>query len=119
MAVQNLLILFIFVLLGFLLIGFLLSSKKNKRPPDYYALFVIGITWVAIGLPLQNYTLSILGAAFMLSGILNKNKWKTNRGNWDNLRKEEKIVRGVLIFGLTAFLFLGLIIFYLAQEGVL
>ena len=42
---------------------------------NYRALFIIGIIWFAIGLPLKNQPLIITGIAFIIIGFLNKNKW--------------------------------------------
>jgi hypothetical protein len=119
MTFQPFLILAIFVLLLLFLLVFLFISRKNKRPPDYYALFVIGLTWVAIGLPLENYILFIIGVAFTAAGLINKDRWKKNRITWGKLKKEEKIVKGFVIFGLTVFIVVGLVVFYLVEKGVL
>ena len=30
------------------------KSKKRKRAPDYYALFIMGLIWLVVGIPLDN-----------------------------------------------------------------
>jgi hypothetical protein len=119
MLPQPWLMMSILVLLILFFIIFLFISRKNKRPPDYYALFVIGLSWMAIGLPLENHILFIMGVLFTAIGLINKDRWKKNSITWEKLKKEEKIVKGFLVFGLTVFVVVGLIVFYLAEKGVL
>jgi membrane-bound ClpP family serine protease len=67
-------VLSIFSLIIIILIFYLLRKNKTKQM-NYRALFIIGIIWFAIGLPLKNQPLIITGIAFIIIGFLNKNKW--------------------------------------------
>lgn len=89
-------ILILLILLG---IAALFYAKKPHKP-DYYALFTIGIIWIAAGIPMKNYALSTMGAILAVTGILNKDKWKTNRQKLSP--KEQKTMYIALITGLTA-----------------
>ena len=84
---------------------FVLKGKK-RTPLDYYAFFWIGMSWIAIGIPLSistdNFAFMIMGLVFFAIGLANKDKWKKNRAmqkKWKNLNKTEKRIR---IFLLTA-----------------
>ncbi|MDD5071918.1 MAG: hypothetical protein PHQ42_04255 [Patescibacteria group bacterium] len=100
------------ILLVILLILALIINKGKMRPPDYYAFFIMGIIWLACGLPLKNYALSAMGAIFTIIGLANKDKWEENRQRWGDLTPEEKkwkiiliIISGLLVLaGLAAFL---------------
>jgi uncharacterized membrane protein len=93
-------------------------SRKNKRPVDYYNLFIIGLIWLIIGIPTKNTTLLILGFAFALSGIVNKNKWKKNRRDWSKLKDSEKKVVIFLMVLMSILVILGLVLFYIKSVGI-
>ncbi|MDD4333161.1 MAG: hypothetical protein PHT51_03545 [Patescibacteria group bacterium] len=102
----------VIILLG---IVFLINVRKEKRPTDYYNLFIIGVIWTAIGLPLKNYTLGILGLAFLSIGLVNKNKWKANHKTWNDLSaRERKVSLGVMIL-IGVIVILGMITFLLIK----
>ncbi len=66
------------------------SKNKSKKGPDYYAFFLIGIIWLAIGIPFNNVPLWALGLVFFIVGLANKKKWKSNKVKWKDLDKKEK-----------------------------
>lgn len=88
-------------------------SKKNKRPPDYYNLFIIGVIWLVLGIPIENYILSILGAIFLAVGLINKKKWNSNRVRWSDLDDKEKRVRWIIIGILAILILAGLAVYLL------
>jgi len=53
-------------------------TKKNKKPTDYYVLFIIGLIWLIVGIPLDNYPLFIIGLVLMAIGAVNRDKWDKN-----------------------------------------
>jgi len=98
---------FVFGLLIALLIVFLLGKKKFK--PDYRTLFMLGIIWFPLGMILDNFFFFILGMAYVVIGLANKDKWreaKPPRG------KQKMIVVGLLVATLLA-VFLTLILGFL------
>ncbi|MFH1586182.1 MAG: hypothetical protein ABIB79_05430 [archaeon] len=106
------------IVLGILAIV-LAMTRKKKAPPDYYALFVMGIIWFPVGLAIDNTVFWVLGLIFATIGILNKDKWKKNRRHWKDMEKIEKAI----IFGIMIILFLlvifGIIALLLVDKGVL
>lgn len=98
----------------------LLALKKGKRRPiDYYSFFIIGIIWTAAGIPLGNYALSVMGIIFMIIGLANKNKWKKNRVHWNDLTKEEKKWRMILIVLLGVLVLAGFVAWFLVANGII
>lgn len=86
-------------------------NKGKKHKPDYYSFFIIGIIWVATGVPLKNYVLSAMGAVFLIVGLTNKKKWKQNHRSFNKLSKKEKKQKIILMIILLAILLLGVIAF--------
>ncbi|MFC1647910.1 hypothetical protein ACFL1B_00465 [Nanoarchaeota archaeon] len=103
-------IIIVLIILG-LVVWFV--RKDNKRPTDYYNLFVIGIIWVAIGLPLDNMPLFIVGLALMISGLANKDKWKQNRVKLSDLNEKERKYRMYLIIFASVLVLVGVVVFLL------
>ncbi|MFH1455380.1 MAG: hypothetical protein ABIF40_00335 [archaeon] len=102
------------VLILLLLAVAIFLSKKNKREPDYYSFFILGIIWTVIGIPLDNFALSAIGIIFLIIGLANKNKWKKNKRTWKKLNKKEKRVRIIITVILGILVLLGLVL-YLIQ----
>ena len=107
------------VLVFLLAIVFIFINKKKKIPPDYYTLFIVGITWFAIGLPLKNYFLWTVGLVLMAVGLANKDKWKKNHKTWKQLDKDEKNIRIVIISIVGVLVLIGFVFFFLVQKGIL
>ncbi|MBW2986939.1 hypothetical protein KY336_00160 [Candidatus Woesearchaeota archaeon] len=107
----------IIVILAIFMI-FALKGKK-RTPPDYFAFFIIGLSWIAIGIPLSistdNFAFMAIGIVFFAIGLANKNKWKKNRAmqkKWKDLDKTEKRIRMFLLIAVGIGV-LVLLIFYL------
>jgi len=110
-------------LLGIIFVGLILVVlgitfyfiKKNKKDIkiDYKTLFIIGITWLAVGLPFENYALSAMGGVFLVVGIANKDKWEENEKKWGNLSDEEKKTKITLIVVLSILVLVGLVLYLL------
>jgi len=90
---------------------FLFLKKKEKRKVDYYSIFLVGIIWVVMGIPLKNYFLSSIGVILLIIGLRHRNKWERNKRKWENLENREKkwiiflmILLSLLILAILAFL---------------
>ncbi len=68
-------------------------TRSKKVPPDYYALFFMGIAWIVIGIPFENNGLLALGIVLAIVGIANKDKWKQNRRQWHGLTQKQRNTR--------------------------
>lgn len=101
-----------------LAVYYFIFTRKHKRPVDYYNLFMMGVVFSGIGVPLKNYALSMMGVVFLIAGLVNKKKWKQNRRRWDDLDYKEKKIR-LILTGLILFMFiLGLVLFLIFDNGV-
>jgi len=115
----------IWIVLGIIVLTTILFAiamslkKKENRKPDYYAFYIIGITWLAIGLPLKNYGLFLMGLIFSIVGIVNKDKWKKNRQDWKKLSHKEKNFRMFLIIIFGIILLIGIVFYFIVRNGIL
>lgn len=96
----------IFALIIILLLAAIAYHQLNNKKfePDYYSLFVIGITWLPLGLVLKNNFFFILGLAFLGVGLANKDKWKKPK-KFSQLSKKDKNSKLIFI-GILSLLFL-------------
>lgn len=90
----------------------LIKNRNNKkckgRSQNYKGLFIIGISWIPLGIVMENYAFMAIGIVFMIIGLKNKDKWK-NEPKWSELSSYErrfsiKIIAGVLVLAIIAIL---------------
>jgi len=120
------------VLTGALLLALLVlvvvRARREKRPPDYFAIFLMGIVWLLTGVsmillvPKEDFTLSswgftIMGAAFMAIGLAHRDKWKENRRTWSSLAPSEKKIKLTLVVILGVLMLAGLAAMLLFETG--
>ena len=99
------------VILGVLAI-FFIRAKEGKHEVDYYSLFIIGLIWIAVGVPLNNSALWIIGIVFFILGVTNKDKWK-------KMNKRQKNILYIAVAMLFLLLVAGIIVFWLTKAGTL
>ncbi len=104
--------------IGLLLIVFAVlyirMQKINKRPTDYYNLFIMGIIWLPIGIAMDYNAFLMLGLIFTLIGLANKDKWGKNRVHWGDYTDKEKKFHKIMIGGaLILAALIGAVVFYL------
>lgn len=51
-------------------------SKGESTEPDYRVFFIIGISWLPIGIATENIGLVGIGVVFMLIGLAHRDEWK-------------------------------------------
>lgn len=94
----------------------LIARYRHKEyKTDYFALFLLGIFWMILGLPEKNYSLSVLGFVFFAIGLAKKNKWKENHRSWSELTVEEKRFKLILIAIVSILLLAGVGILTMRQ----
>lgn len=97
----------ILLILG--LIIFIYFRKKGvKREPDYRTLFILGIIWLPMGIPLKNYAFTAMGLAFMIIGLVNKDKWKEPEPLTPEKRK---LILVLILIGILTFI-AGIVAFF-------
>lgn len=97
-----------------LLVVFLVIQQQNRIPTEtnYRALFIIGLAWLAFGIPLQNPGLYGMGVVFTIVGLVNREKWGQERG-WSDLSPQERRLKLFLVIGLTILLLLGVAAYFI------
>ena len=86
--------------------------KYNKRPVDYYNFLIIGTIWFVIGLPTGNFSLWAIGLLFIVTSLIHRKEWKTNRRRWKDMpRKQRNIILAITII-LALLVAAGVILLY-------
>jgi len=96
------------VLLALFAVVAIILKKGKKHKPDYFAIFIMGIIWFVLGIPLDNSALSVMGLVFFTIGLVHQDTWKKNHRKWNNLNKQEKQLTMLLIISLAILVVFGL-----------
>lgn len=92
---------------------FLLKKDKEYKP-DYRVFFILGITWLPLGIATDNTAFLGLGAVFMVLGLANRDKWKEQQ-KFSDMPAEQRRLKIALIAGLSILLLVGLGVYWLAR----
>jgi uncharacterized membrane protein len=116
-------VLILLVLLGVVAVAF--AKKGKKKSTDYYAFYVMGITWLPFGIILMVTTegsvgnfFFILGLVYLAIGLAHKDEWKKNHRTWKQLKKEERRLRVIAFIVLGLLLLVGIVVFYIVKFGI-
>ena len=110
------------VVVGLVILSIVLDKKRQQETtPDYRTFFIIGVTWLPMGIALGIATdnpgfmgLGAMGLVFMVIGLANRDKWK-EAPNWSDLPPGERNIRLFLVLvGLVGLLVLGVWVLWLA-----
>jgi len=74
----------LFIVIGLIVIGLAIvlysQFKKEKIKPNYRLFFILGMTWVPLGVVFykttRNISFLIMGVIFLIIGLINKDKWR-------------------------------------------
>jgi hypothetical protein len=88
-------------------------KKGGKHEPDYYAFFILGLTWLPLGLALDNPGFWAMGLVFMGIGLANKDKWK--KKSWKDISPAQKQLKIALIVFLGLLVSAGLVAYYFVK----
>jgi len=102
------------VVLISLLIWLVIIKKKYGRKTSYRAFFIIGICWIPLGIAIENYAFTVLGAVFLILGITHRNQWK-EEGRWSDLSPMERRIKIIVSSVLALILFIGLIAYLIIK----
>jgi drug/metabolite transporter (DMT)-like permease len=106
----------VLILLIIFAIGMLFNYKKKgkKHEPDYYTMYILGITWTPLGIifatTMNNPAFLGMGIVFLIAGLANKDKWKKQPAKLDP--KKQKLLIGMLALGVLT-LALGVAVYFL------
>lgn len=106
----------IFIAIVVLAIIFIIKQKNSgeKLETDYRTLFIIGVTWLPIGIATDNPGFWVVGIVFLIIGLANKDKWKEQE-KWSDLSPEKRRTKMILVVGLTVLLVLGIVAYIVAR----
>ncbi len=101
------------IVIGLIIIGFLVvlyvQFRKGKYKPNYRLFFILGTTWIPVGVVFYittgNVGFFIMGLIFLILGLVNKDKWEEPD---PETTRQRKIIIAALVIGLLvlgAFLF--------------
>ena len=86
----------------------------QRREPDYRAFFILGISFLPIGIATENPGLWGVGVVFMVLGLANRGKWKEQPG-LSELDPEKRKNVLLIILGLTVLLAAAVAFYLLAK----
>ncbi len=92
------------------------QNKDEKRVPNYRALFIIGVTWLPIGIATDNPGFWVMGLVFMIIGLKNKNKWGQET-KWADLSPRVRRLKIIVLGGLTIILMATILYFLLTRSA--
>lgn len=114
MQTDTIILIALAVVLLILLVFFVVKKSKDKSPPNYRALFIIGIAFLPIGISTENYVFSALGFIFMIVGLVNRKKWEKPKKFAEMDYAERRMKITLLIFASLIFLF-GIIAYFIVS----
>lgn len=88
--------------------------KEMEQKPDYRVFFILGVTWLPLGIATDNTAFLALGAVFMVIGLANRDKWK-EQPKLSEMPEEQRRVKIALIVGLAVLLLVALGIYLLSR----
>ncbi|MBT3338031.1 MAG: hypothetical protein HN855_08585 [Anaerolineae bacterium] len=107
------LITILIVALGILFI-YKRKDPEYKHEPDYRVFFILGITWLPLGIATDNPAFWGMGAVFMIAGLANRDKWK-EQPKFSEMDPAKRKLKLSIIIGLTVLLVAGILVFLLAK----
>jgi hypothetical protein len=112
--------LIIMIIAGLLTLGLLgvfvvlQRGKEGPAEPDYRVLFILGATWLPVGIATGNVGLWAMGVVFLVIGLANREKW-SEQTKWSELPTAQRRAKIAVIVGLTALLGLGILSYVVAR----
>ncbi len=114
MDTNTILIIAVAVAIIVLLFVFVVVRRQEKRPPNYRALFILGIVFIPISISTENYAFIGVAVMFMIIGLANRKKWEKPK-KWSELSYTERRLKITLIIILSLFLIFGIVVFFLVN----
>lgn len=102
-------LLLLFMLLG--LVTFWLQQRR-PQPLDYYLIFILGLTWLMLGLVLGNTAFVFLGLVLTIVAVVNRKQWQGGLIVWQQTSAAEKNLIAVIITLISVLLVISCVAFY-------
>jgi len=101
-----------------MLVVAVIMNRKRKFFPNYRAFFIVGITWLPLGVIMKNYVFSAVGACFLIAGLVNKKKWKEEI-KWADLPPDIRRLKLFIVIFLAVLLLIGIAAYFLTRQGII
>ena len=115
MDTNTILIIAIAAVLVILLFIIFVLRKQQKKPPNYRALFILGLVFLPLGISTDNYGFMAVSALFMIIGLANRKKWDKPK-KWSELSYTERRLKITLLIVLSLLLIFGMITFLIVEK---
>jgi len=90
------------------------KNKNQEVAPDYRTLFILGITFLPVGIATESPGLWGMGAVFMVFGLANRNKWNEELA-WSELSPERRRFKIAMIIVLSVLLLVSILVYFIAK----
>ena len=106
----------VLTVLGAVVAFYMMRKNKDQNiETSYRAFFILGISFLPIGIATDNPGLWVMGAVFLILGLANRDKWKA-QPKWSELGPEKRRNVFFIILGLVMLLALGVVFFLFAKS---
>ncbi len=103
------------VLLGIIVLIISTRKDQGKKVPNYRVLFIVGLTWIPLGISTENPAFLVIGIVLMIIGLANKKKWgKETR--WADLSPQAKKTKLFVVVGLSILIVAALVVLLLVKS---
>ena len=97
------------ILLVVLLAAAIIINRRYRTKPNYKIFFIIGITWIPLGIATRNYVFSLAGIAMMILGLSKRKEWR-EEPSWKDLPPQVRNLKLIMIGVITVILIALLIL---------
>jgi hypothetical protein len=103
--------------------GLIFIFRKNRKPIDYYNLFIIGVIWIIFGTfsIFRRYEginfFFVVGVILTIIGLIHRKEWKKNKRNWKMNKKN--LIWIMIIFLLAMVLGILTYFFFASNHGMI
>ncbi len=111
---ENWIIISMVILLLIIGLAVFVLKKDKTYKPDYRVFFILGVTWLPLGIATDNTAFLGLGAVFMVLGLANRDKWKEQE-KLSEMNPDKRRFKIIVIIGLTLLLLTGAAAYFLAK----
>jgi len=105
------------VVIGVLIVGILIAAiimhKKYGTKPNYRVFFIIGVTWIPLGIATKNFVFSAAGIVMMIVGLSKKKEWR-EEPKWNELPPQARRLKLILI-GIITLTLAAMLVFLLLK----
>ena len=94
---------------------FIVRRQKGDMPEtDYRVFFILGITWLPLGIATDNPAFWGMGAVFLIVGLANRDKWQ-DETKLSNLTLSKNKTQLLFLIGLAVLLIVSLVAYLIIR----